>query len=309
MTDAVIVSAARTPIGRANKGSLVDVDAFELARVALGAAIERVRRRHRRHRRPRAGRVAAGRRRDRPLHRHHPRARRSVPGLADNRHCAAGLERRADRGRRHPGRHGPASSWPAAPRASARCPRRSSRSPPRPATTSRGCRPATRETPDAPGLRHVDHRRREHRPAGRPDPRRPRRVGGLQSHASACESIDNGCFEAEIVPGRGARRRRRHSALHHRRAPPPRHHRRDARRAPAAAPRARRARPITAGNSAGLNDAAAAVVLASSDYAAAHGLHAAGPHPLVGRRSASTPAAHRHGAPSTPSRRPSPGPG
>src|SRR4051812_46780051 len=41
MTDAVIVSAARTPIGRANKGSLVDVDAFELAEVALSGAIER----------------------------------------------------------------------------------------------------------------------------------------------------------------------------------------------------------------------------------------------------------------------------
>ena len=41
MTEAVIVASARTPIGRANKGSLVDVDAFELARVAVGAAIER----------------------------------------------------------------------------------------------------------------------------------------------------------------------------------------------------------------------------------------------------------------------------
>ena len=32
VTDAVIVATARTPIGRARKGSLVDVDAFELAR-------------------------------------------------------------------------------------------------------------------------------------------------------------------------------------------------------------------------------------------------------------------------------------
>ena len=30
MTNAVIVAAARTPIGRAHKGSLVDVDAFAL---------------------------------------------------------------------------------------------------------------------------------------------------------------------------------------------------------------------------------------------------------------------------------------
>ena len=41
MTEAVIVAGARTPIGRANKGSLVDVDAFELAKVAVGAAIDR----------------------------------------------------------------------------------------------------------------------------------------------------------------------------------------------------------------------------------------------------------------------------
>jgi acetyl-CoA acetyltransferase family protein len=41
MSQAVIVGAARTPIGRANKGSLVDVDAFQLARVAVAAAIKR----------------------------------------------------------------------------------------------------------------------------------------------------------------------------------------------------------------------------------------------------------------------------
>ena len=41
MTEAVIVSAARTPIGRANKGTLRDVDATTLAQVALTAAIER----------------------------------------------------------------------------------------------------------------------------------------------------------------------------------------------------------------------------------------------------------------------------
>src|SRR5580765_2180595 len=41
MTDAVIVAGARTPIGRAHKGSLVDVDAFELAEIAAGEAIRR----------------------------------------------------------------------------------------------------------------------------------------------------------------------------------------------------------------------------------------------------------------------------
>jgi acetyl-CoA C-acetyltransferase len=90
VTEAVIVAAARTPIGRANKGSLVDIDAFELAEVAVGAAIER------------SGVPAA----DiddivlaESLQGGGVIARNvavrlglsSVPGLADNRHCAAGL--------------------------------------------------------------------------------------------------------------------------------------------------------------------------------------------------------------------------
>jgi acetyl-CoA acetyltransferase family protein len=41
MPDAFILSAARTPIGRARKGSLVSVDAYQLAEVAVGAAVER----------------------------------------------------------------------------------------------------------------------------------------------------------------------------------------------------------------------------------------------------------------------------
>jgi acetyl-CoA C-acetyltransferase len=41
MPDAVIVSTARTPIGRAFKGTLVNVDAFELGKHAVTAAVER----------------------------------------------------------------------------------------------------------------------------------------------------------------------------------------------------------------------------------------------------------------------------
>ena len=41
MADAVIVSTARTPIGRAYKGTLVDVDAFALAQHAVVAALRR----------------------------------------------------------------------------------------------------------------------------------------------------------------------------------------------------------------------------------------------------------------------------
>ncbi|MEO3783737.1 thiolase family protein [Actinocorallia sp. B10E7] len=90
MSEAVIVAVARTPIARSHKGSLVDVDAFRLARTAVTAAIGR------------SGvpaedfddlvlaeslqgggvigryvAVEAG--------------LEHLPGLADNRHCAAGL--------------------------------------------------------------------------------------------------------------------------------------------------------------------------------------------------------------------------
>src|SRR5213082_224717 len=42
MPEAVIVSAVRTPIGRANKGALKDVRADDLAALAVKAAVERV---------------------------------------------------------------------------------------------------------------------------------------------------------------------------------------------------------------------------------------------------------------------------
>src|SRR5438874_249566 len=42
MAEAVIVSAVRTPIGRANKGVLKDVRADDLAAIAVRAAVERV---------------------------------------------------------------------------------------------------------------------------------------------------------------------------------------------------------------------------------------------------------------------------
>ena len=106
VTEAVIVSAARTPIGRARKGSLVDVDAFRLAEVAVG-----------RPSRARASppptsttscwpsrcRAAASS----PGTSRCGSGSTNVPGIADNRHCAAGLTAGADRRRQHPGRHGP----------------------------------------------------------------------------------------------------------------------------------------------------------------------------------------------------------
>ncbi len=90
MTEAVIVAAARTPIGRARKGSLVDVDAFRLAEIAVGEAVAR------------SGIDAAeiddivlgeslyggG---DIARHTAVVLGLENAAGLADNRHCASGL--------------------------------------------------------------------------------------------------------------------------------------------------------------------------------------------------------------------------
>ncbi len=90
MTEAVIIAAARTPIGRSYKGSLTGVDAFTLAELAVSAAIERA---------GIDGRdlddlvLAESLQGGGAIARH--TALRlgldGVPGLADNRHCAAGL--------------------------------------------------------------------------------------------------------------------------------------------------------------------------------------------------------------------------
>ena len=90
MTEAVIVSAARTPIGRARKGSLVDVDAFRLAEIAVGEAVAR------------SGvdpvdiddiilgesLYGGG---DIARHTAVVLGLTNAPGIADNRHCASGL--------------------------------------------------------------------------------------------------------------------------------------------------------------------------------------------------------------------------
>ena len=90
MSEAVIVAVARTAIGRANKGSLVDVDAFALARTVVAGVVER------------SG-VPVGDIDDLVLAESLQgggvigryvaveAGLEHVPGLADNRHCAAGL--------------------------------------------------------------------------------------------------------------------------------------------------------------------------------------------------------------------------
>ena len=91
MPEAVIVAAARTPIGRAHKGSLVDVDAFGLGRVAVGQAVLAAP-----GSTPPTSTTSCSASRCRaaatsPATWPCDSASRACPGLADNRHCASGL--------------------------------------------------------------------------------------------------------------------------------------------------------------------------------------------------------------------------
>ena len=141
MPDAVIVSTARTPIGRAFKGTLVDVDAFELAQHVVVAALRRsgldpalvddmV-----------IGRDAVRRRRHRPLrgdrggHRARARRRResTLCGRADRGHDRRGLDPRRHGSRRDRGRRPTRCR-----RRRVRCGARSA-----PTTGRTGCRRAT----------------------------------------------------------------------------------------------------------------------------------------------------------------------
>src|ERR1700741_217285 len=90
MKTPVIVAGLRTPIGRARKGSLVTKDAFELARVVVGALVERTK-------------IDPNEIDDLVLaeslqgggviarHTAVVLGLQQVPGLATNRHCAASL--------------------------------------------------------------------------------------------------------------------------------------------------------------------------------------------------------------------------
>ena len=92
MGDAVIVSAARTAIGTARKGTLLDVDGLRPGQVSRsGEALKR-------SGIPgddvddlQMGEVAPGRRRHRPLRRGRARPRSTSRASRYNRHCASGM--------------------------------------------------------------------------------------------------------------------------------------------------------------------------------------------------------------------------
>jgi acetyl-CoA acetyltransferase family protein len=263
MTDALIVAAARTPIGRARKGTLARTDAFRLAEVAVGAVVER------------AG-VPASEIDDLVLAESYQgggviarnvAVRLSMPdvaGQAVNRHCASGLTAianaagsiRAGMDRMivaggtesmstqpmttKPGPDGTHAWWMSEPNPS---------------------------TPEAPAFDMpftVGENTARHMGLTRTDVDE----WAAYSQAQAIASIDSGAFAAEIVPvdvdgtwfttDEHPRRGTTVESL-------------------AALPLLKpdlADGTVTAGNSAGLNDAAAAIAIASDDFAVTHGLTA-----------------------------------
>ncbi len=268
MTEAVIVATARTPIGRARKGSLVDIDAFALAQVAVGAVIDR------------AG-VPAGDIDDLVVaeslqgggviarHTAVTLGLANVPGLADNRHCAAGLSAvQLAAGSIRAGMDrvvvaGGTESLSSMPMATKSVP--ASAGDPQPWMS-----PSHPDTPDAPAWdMSITVGENAARLAGLT--RADVDEWAALTHQRACESIAAGWFVEEIVPVEvpdGAGGTRSFAVDEHPRAGTtvdtlgalkPLHPELD--------------NPtVTAGNAAGLNDAAAAVVVVADDYAAAHGL-------------------------------------
>lgn len=272
MTEAVIVAGARTAIARSHKGALRDVDAFSLAEVAVRAAISR------------SGidpevlddivlaeslqgggviaRTVAVR-----------MGMAGVPGLADNRHCAGGLSAmQIAAGSIRAGMDqvvvaGGTESLSSTPRVLKAEPASSGRYEPWYSPTH----PPTEQAPNRDMSITVGENSAKQAGVTRAEADN----WALHSHLRAAAARDQGVFADEIVPvplGDGPRagvfdtdeQPRADTTLEKLASLPPVHP-----ELPDAT--------VTAGNSSGINDGAAAVMVVSDDFAAAHGL------PVLGR--------------------------
>ena len=269
MNHPVIVAALRTPIGRARKGSLVGKDAFELAQVVVRAIFDRTQ--------IEPGEVddlvvAESLQGGGVIARHTAvvLGLEQIPGMATNRHCAAslgaiataagsiaaGMDRVVVAGGTESMSTMPMSQKSLAPGAAPQL----------------WMSPSHPETPDAPAFDMsitVGHNTAVEAKLSRDD------VDGwaIYSHERAIESIDAGAFASQIVPveiaGSDGKPRRFDTDEHPRRE-----------LTSAGMADLKVLHPeipgftVTAGNAAGLNDAAAAVLLTDREYAKANGLEA-----------------------------------
>ena len=267
MGDAVIVSAARTPIGTARKGTLLDVSAFDLAKYAISEALQRsgiapedvddvV-----------LGEVLQGGG-DIARYAAIESGLMHVPGVVHNRHCASGMAAvQTAAGSIRSGMDkvviaGGAESLSTSPQVKKRV-----------LGTDEYVQwmsPSHPEEPSAPAFdmsitvglnaaKAADVTREE------------MDNWAYHSHLRAIESIDNGSFDREIFPIEVKLRDgtttlfsvdehpRRGTTMEKLASLKPLHPEIEG-------------FPITAGNASGLNDGSAAMVIVDSDYAEAHGL-------------------------------------
>jgi acetyl-CoA acetyltransferase family protein len=267
VTEAVIVAAARTPIGRARKGSLVDVDPFRLAEIAVGEAVAR------------SGidssevdDVVLGESLygggDIARHTAVVLGMDNVAGIADNRHCASGLSAvqlaaasiKSDMdtvvvaGGTHSSSTMPQTWRVLEPGGEPQM----------------WMSPSHPDTPEAPAFdMSITVGENTAREMG--ITRRDVDEWAAYSHGQAIASIDSGAFEEEIVP---VEYLDRDGIAHEFRVDE--HPRRGV-----TAESLAELKPIhpelesptvTAGNASGINDAAAALVLTSDGFAGSHGL-------------------------------------
>lgn len=266
MKTPVIVAALRTPIGRARKGSLVTKDAFELAQVVVRAVVERAKID------PRdiddlvlaeslqGGGVIA-------RHTAVVLGLEQIPGMATNRHCAASLGAIATAAGSIAAAMdrvvlaGGTESLSTMPMCQKRMPGGTQ--------PQLWMSPSHAETADAPAFDMsitVGHNTAVEAGLSRTDVDE----WAIYSHARAIESIDAGAFDSQLVPveiegPNGTIRFDRDE-----------HPRRGLTLAGMAELKVLHPEipgfTVTAGNAAGVNDAAAAVMLADADYAASNGI-------------------------------------
>lgn len=267
MPDAVIVAACRTAIGTARKGTLVDVSAFDLGTWAVREALAR-------SGAPAAdvddvvlGEVLQGGG-DIARYAAIESGLVHVPGVAHNRHCASGMaavQTAAASIRAGMDRvviAGGAESISTAPRSLKRTPFGDD--------YSQWMSPSHPEQPDAPAFdMSITVGWNAAKAAG--VTREEMDFWAFTSHQRAVAAIDEGRFEQEIFPVEVKRRDgstvtfevdehpRRDSTMEKLASLKPLHPEIDG-------------FPITAGNSSGLNDAAAALMIVADGYAQANGL-------------------------------------
>ncbi len=267
MGDAVIVSTARTAIGTARKGTLLDVSAFDLAKYAVGEALSRSGVDHADVDDLQMGESLQGGG-DIARYAAVDLGLLNVPGVALNRHCASGMA--AVQGAAASIRAGMdrvviaggSESISSSPGSMKRTMGTDDMAP--------WMSPSHPATPDAPAFdmsitvgwnsaqkANVTREEMDH--------------WAYESHLRAVDAIDTGKFEKEIFPIEVTRRDgetvtfatdehpRRGTTMEKLGSLKPLHPEIDG-------------FSITAGNSSGLNDAAAAMMIVDSEYATVHGL-------------------------------------